>query len=431
MKLRPVSLVLLGALGAAVGLTAPAAALDVPTLPSVTAPTVEPPPLPAPTLPAPTVPAPTLPAPTPTVPAPTPTVTTPPSLPAPTPSVPTTTSSPSAPAPAPSAPAPVSQVTQTVQSTATTAAGTATGAAGTATGTAGTTAGTAGTTAGTAGGGATGSVEPRTGAAAGAAPGGYFAGGAAASAAPMPVSRVPIVASSSSGNGPSAKRPKRPRKIVLGFVSYERGRLALPVVQISPVCRRAGTIAVNARRGVNLVRFNGRLGKRWLLDGTYVLVTPTMRIRFAVVAGRPTRKKTRLQPSTCREGVEVLLSGGSVPLGSALAGVADGETVPVTEAGGIADVGAPNVLPTGPSGPSKVLGTTVDSVKSVVTGLHPAFYVLLAMAIAALATATLPASAVPSPWLGATLARRRAELTLAGTMALVTVIVAYLLTVGT
>lgn len=247
----------------------------------------------------------------------------------------------------------------------------------------------------------------------------------------MPVSRVPIVASSSSANARSAKRPKRPRKIVLGFISYQRGRLALPVVQISPVCRRAGTIAVNARAGVNLIRFNGRLGRRWLLDGTYVLVTPTMRIRFAVVAGRPTRKKARLQSSTCREGVEVLLSGGSVPLGSASAGVADGETVPVTEAGGITDVGAPKVLPTGQSGPSKVLGTTIDSVKSVVTGLHPAFYVLLAMAIAALATATLPASSVPSPWLGATLARRRAEITLAGTMALVTVIVAYLLTVGT
>ena len=172
-----------------------------------------------------------------------------------------------------------------------------------------------------------------------------------------------------------------------------------------------GTIAVNSRRGVNLIRFNGRLGKRWLLDGTYVLATPTMRIRFAVVAGRPTRKKTRLQPSTCREGVEVLLAGGSVPLGSASAGAADGETVPVTEAGGITDVGAPRVLPTGQSGPSRVLGTTIDSVKSVVTGLHPAFYLLLGMAIAALATATLPASAVPSPWLGATLARRRAELT--------------------
>jgi hypothetical protein len=105
--------------------------------------------------------------------------------------------------------------------------------------------------------------------------------------------------------------------------------------------------------------------------------------------------------------------------------------VPVTEAGGITDVGAPKVLPTGRSGPSRVLGTTIDSVKSVVTGLHPAVYVLLAMAIAALATATLPAAAVPSPWLGATLARRSAELTLAGTMALVTVIVAYLLTVGT
>jgi hypothetical protein len=312
----------------------------------------------------------------------------------------------------------VSQVTQTVQSATNAVTG----------GTAGSAAGSTAGTAGGALGSASGSVEPRTGAAAGGAPGGYFAGGSA-SAAPLPVSRVPIVASSSSGNAPSAKRPKRPRKVVLGFISYQRGRLALPVVQISPVCRRAGTIGVNARPGVNLIRFNGRLGRRWLLDGTYVLVTPTMRVRFAVVGGRPTRKKTRLQPSTCRQGVEVLLSGGSVPPASG--GITDGETVPVTEAGGITDVGVPKVLPTGQSGPSRVLGTTIDSVKGVVTGLHPAFYFLLAMAIAALAAATLPASAVPSPWLGATLARRRAEITLAGTMALVTVIAAYLLTVGT
>jgi hypothetical protein len=331
-----------------------------------------------------------------------------------------------------------------VQSTATTVTGAASGAAGTTGGTtggtAGAAAGTAGTTAGGALGSATGTAEPRTGAAAGAAAAGgtlagaYYAGsGSAANAAPMPVSRVPIIASSSSpGTGPGAKRPKRPRKIVLGFLSYQRGRFALPVVQISPLCRRAGTIAVNARPGVNLIRFNGRLGKRWLHDGTYVLVTPTMRIRFAVVAGRPTRKKDRLQPSTCREGVEVLFSGGTVPTGSAAAGLvgATGDGVEIADAG-ITDVGVPKVLPTGESGPSKVLATTVDEVRDVVTGLHPAFYILLAMAIAALATATLPASAVPSPWLGATLARRRAELTLAGTMALVTVIVAYLLTVGT
>jgi hypothetical protein len=425
MNLRPVLLGLLAALGTAVGLTAPAAALDVPTLttPTLSAPTLTTPTLPAPTLPAPTAPAPTLS--TPTVPAPTPTVTTPPALPAPTPTLPATTTSSSAPAPAPSSP--VSQVTQTVQSATTAVTGTASGAAGTTAGAAGTTAGTAGGAVGS----VAGTTEARTGAAAGGVPGGYTAGGGGSTyAASLPVSRVPIIASSSSGSGPGAKRPARPRKIVLGFISYRRGKLTLPVMQISPFCRRAGLIRVNARPGVNLIRFNGRLGKRWLHDGTYVLVTPTMRIRFAVVAGRPTRKKTRLQPSTCREGVEAFLAGESVPLGSAAAGLADGESLPVSDAG-ITDVGPPKVLPTGQSGPSKVLGTTIDEVRDVVTGLHPAFYVLLAMAIAALATATLPASTVPSPWLGATLARRRAELTLAGTMALVTVIVAYLFTVGT
>jgi hypothetical protein len=218
---------------------------------------------------------------------------------------------------------------------------------------------------------------------------------------------------------------------VIGFIAYNRGRLALPVLQIYPDCRRAGLIRVSARPGVNLIRFNGRLGRKWLHDGTYVLVTPTMRIRFAVVAGRPTRKKTRLQPSVCREGVMAALAGESVVLGSAAAGLAStAEGIPVQNEG-IAEATPPrSVLPTGIPGPSKVLGRTIDEVRDAVTGLHPAFYIVLAIAMAILAAATLPASAVPSPALGATLARRRAALTLAGTAALVAVIVAYLFTVG-
>jgi hypothetical protein len=42
-----------------------------------------------------------------------------------------------------------------------------------------------------------------------------------------------------------------------------------------------------------------------------------------------------------------------------------------------------------------------------------------------LAAAAVPARAVPNPWAGAALARRRAEVTLAGTLALLAVIVAY------
>jgi hypothetical protein len=217
---------------------------------------------------------------------------------------------------------------------------------------------------------------------------------------------------------------------VIGFIAYRGGRLALPVLQIYPTCRRAGLIRVSARPGVNLIGFNGRLGRKWLHDGTYVLVTPTMRIRFAVVAGRPTRKKTRLQPSVCREGEAAALAGEFVPLGSAAAGLAvTGDEVPVQNEG-IADAAPRPLLPTGVPGPSKVLGRTIDEVRDAVTGLHPAFYVVLAIAMAILAAATLPASAVPSPSLGATLARRRAALTLAGTVALVSVIVAYLFAVG-
>ena len=100
----------------------------------------------------------------------------------------------------------------------------------------------------------------------------------------------------------------------------------------------------------------------------------------------------------------------------------------MTEAGGITDVGAPESCR--PASRARAGSRNDDRLGQ--ERRHrpaPAFYLLLGMAIAALATATLPASAVPSPWLGATLAV--AQSSLAGTMALVAVIVAYLLTVGT
>src|SRR5207247_140257 len=41
------------------------------------------------------------------------------------------------------------------------------------------------------------------------------------------------------------------------------------VVQVSPVCRTAGSFSVVGHRGINRVRFNGRLHGRRLPPGTY------------------------------------------------------------------------------------------------------------------------------------------------------------------
>ena len=238
MKLRPPTRGDCGP-GAAVWPHGTCRRLDVPTLPTVTAPTVEPPPLPAPSLPAPTLPAPT-------VPAPAPTVTTPPSLPAhPRRRCPRRRAHP---APAPT---PVSQVTETVQSAANAADGD-----------------------GRRGGRIDrrhcrrrGRIGERNRRAAhrrsgGGVPGGYFPADPA-SAAPMPVSRVPIVASSRA----ETHRARSGRSARAGSSSASSPTSAAG--SRCPSCRSAPPVVAwarsrSTRRGVNLIRFNGRLGKRWL-----------------------------------------------------------------------------------------------------------------------------------------------------------------------
>jgi hypothetical protein len=72
-----------------------------------------------------------------------------------------------------------------------------------------------------------------------------------------------------------------------------------------------------------------------------------------------------------------------------------------------------------------VLGTAFTEAAEAAASLHPAFYVLLGLAMAALAAATLPARVLPVATAGAALARHRAAVTLAGTLCLLLVIVVY------
>jgi len=221
---------------------------------------------------------------------------------------------------------------------------------------------------------------------------------------------------------PSSGRttPKRKPSVVLAFRAPTSGRIAIPLRQIAPVCRTAGRLLFRARAGANRFRFNGRVSGRPLRDGTYVATTPSGTVRFAIVDGKPTRNARRLAPSVCDSGV---LGAG--------AGAAVGAMPPKSPASRPESPSATNVDrgATDEPGPlPQVLGTAFTEAVEAAASLHPAFYILLALAMAALAFATVPARVVPVASAGAVLARHRAAVTLAGTVCLLFVIVVYWVT---
>jgi hypothetical protein len=204
--------------------------------------------------------------------------------------------------------------------------------------------------------------------------------------------------------------------VTFRFRAPTTGRIRIPLTQVAPVCRNAGRLLFDAKRGVNRFRFDGRVGRRPLRDGTYAAETPSGVVRFAIVRGKPTRDPDKLAPSVCPP-PEPLSDGRR----SIVAPPGPGSSAAPPPLTGSASGGAndrPGPLP-------RVLGTSLREAAEAAVSLHPAFYLLLALAIVALAAATLPARAVPVAAAGAAIARRRAELTLAGTLSLLTVIVAY------
>ena len=223
-------------------------------------------------------------------------------------------------------------------------------------------------------------------------------------------------ASPTSGRSGRAATPKRRPSVVLAFRVPSSGRVAIRLRQIAPVCRNAGRLLVRARNGANRFRFDGRVSGRPLRDGTYVATTPSSTVRFAIVDGKPTRSPRRLAPSVCGSGV--LAASTAVGTPSKIPNRTAAPPAANTDRGATDE---PGPLP-------RVLGTTFTEVAEAAASLHPAFYVLLALAMVALATATVPARVLPVATAGAVLARHRAAVTLAGTLCLLLVIVAYWVT---
>jgi len=215
----------------------------------------------------------------------------------------------------------------------------------------------------------------------------------------------------SSGRNAAKRRPT----VVLAFRSSTSGPVAIRLRQVAPLCRNAGRLLVPARTGPNRFRFTGRVSRHPLRDGTYVATTPSGAVRFAIVRGKPTRNAKRLSPSVCDAEA---LDSTSIAIGPSLS---DQPTrtaaapTPNTDSGAIDE---PGPIP-------QVLGTAFTEAAGAAASLHPAFYVLLGLAMVALAAAAVPARTLPAATAGAVLARHRAAVTLAGTLCLLFVIVVY------
>ena len=228
-------------------------------------------------------------------------------------------------------------------------------------------------------------------------------------------------AQTSSGAAPARQQPsgrtspKRRPTVVLAFRAPASGRVAIRLRQVAPVCRNAGRLLVRVRTGPNRFRFTGRIAGRPLRDGTYVATTPSGAIRFAIVGGKPTRSAKRLAPSVCDSGVLGASTAAAAPLAMTPPGRTEAAPPANTDRGATDE---PGPIP-------QVLGTAFTEAVEAAASLHPAFYVLLGLAMVALAAAAIPARTVPVATAGAALARHRAAVTLAGTLGLLLVIVVY------
>ena len=206
--------------------------------------------------------------------------------------------------------------------------------------------------------------------------------------------------------------------------------------QVSPVCRTVGHFAVQARKGVNRVRFNGRVGGKNLVPGTYYLEARTavgqvvQRVIVVVVngAGPPSRNKlealrtANVCPTTSAStsanpfATSPFFTGGAFSIGATAA--PDNVSRTVTPDPQSSGLGA------GSSSTGRVLASAVES---TVRAIRPALVALLVAAILLLAVASLPQATFSDPRLNHVLARHRTELVAFGAAAFVAVVIAFLM----
>jgi hypothetical protein len=202
------------------------------------------------------------------------------------------------------------------------------------------------------------------------------------------------------------------------FRSPRAGKLRVEIFQVFPECRSIGFFSQRVRAGANRVKFTGRFRGRRLPPGTYELRAADERIPVVVRKRRP---PVRIRPDRVKSVCPQSTSTGAFerPI---LAGVSRTQP-PGSPSPSVAPKTSEVAPPPTPA--QRVLGVTEEIAESIAE-LHPAFFVLLALAIMLLAVASVPASAIPHRTAATAVAHRRIELTLAGALALGVVVAAYL-----
>lgn len=200
------------------------------------------------------------------------------------------------------------------------------------------------------------------------------------------------------------------------------------------MCHTVGQFSVAAHKGVNRVRFTGRVGRRKLVPGTYYLVARTasgqvvQRVTLVVVNGSsPSRKR-----------LEALLAANVCPATSGFAAANPFTTNPfftggafsVGESSGPDDVSRSvssktqsSGLGAGSSSTGRVLASAVEN---TARAIRPALVALLGIAILLLTLASVPRTAFADARLNYVLARHRAEIAALGAAAFVAVVISFL-----
>jgi hypothetical protein len=213
-----------------------------------------------------------------------------------------------------------------------------------------------------------------------------------------------------------------------------RGRVIFTVQQVSPACRTVGRFVVHARKGVNRVRFTGRVGRRSLVPGTYVLEARTasgrvvQRVTLVVVNGlAPSRgelealRTANVCPATTGFDTTSPFTTGPFFTGAFGSGGPAGpdgasrSATPDTQSSG---------LGAGSSSTGRVLASAVER---TARAIQPVLVALLGVAILLLGLASLPQAAISEARFSYVLARHRAELAALGAGAFAAVVIAFLI----
>ncbi|TML70544.1 MAG: hypothetical protein E6G13_08225 [Actinobacteria bacterium] len=208
------------------------------------------------------------------------------------------------------------------------------------------------------------------------------------------------------------------------------------MTQIAPQCRVAGRFVVNGRRGVNKVKFTGRLDGRPLPTGTYRVSAQAwggatiLQVILVVFDSAPSptelehaRHANVCASSSSSSSVRALASNAMLASGGAAGATGSGASKgavseivrsQTSSATSRSSAGHPSAAP---FSASRISGNST----------RPLVLATLAIAVLLLGVSALPQQAIPDPRVTDVLARHRLEVALAGVGALAAALIALVL----